>query len=109
MTRYVLAAGKQILLRPDEAVQLGWDPRRAVLVCPPAGMSQHQLAGLLRVLQAGATRDELVMAAESFDDAAAIDELIAALIETGLLTAVPTRPARRVRTASVRVHGRGPL
>ncbi|MEX3644389.1 cyclodehydratase [Mycolicibacterium porcinum] len=109
MTRYVLAAGKQILLRPDEAVQLGWDPRRAVLVCPLAGMSQHQLAGLLRVLQAGATRDELVMAAESFDDAAAIDELIAALIETGLLTAVPTRPARRVRTASVRVHGRGPL
>ncbi|OLP01971.1 cyclodehydratase [Mycolicibacterium porcinum] len=113
MTRYVLAAGRQILLRPDEKVQLGWDPRRAVLVRPPTGMPQNHLARLLRMLQAGATRDELVdelvMAAESFDDAAAIDELISALTETGLLTAVPTRRARPARAASIRVHGRGPL
>ncbi|MED5812273.1 cyclodehydratase [Mycolicibacterium sp. 050232] len=109
MTRYVLAAGRQILLRPDEAVQLGWDPRRAVLVRPPAGMPQNQLAVLLRMLQDGATRDELVMAAGLFDDASAIDELIVELTETGLLTPLTTPRARRARAASIRVHGRGPL
>ncbi|MEV0670558.1 cyclodehydratase [Mycobacterium sp. NPDC050441] len=108
MTRYVLAAGRPILLRPDEAVQLGWDPRRAVLVRPPTGMSQAQLADLLRALQAGATRDELVTAAESFDGAEAIDELITALTETGMLTVVATS-SRATRSASIRVHGRGPL
>ena len=107
MTRYVLAAGRPILLRPDEAVQLGWDPRRAVLVRPPTGMSQAQLTDLLRSLQAGATRDELITAAESFDDDDAIDELIAALTETGILTALT--PPRPTRSASIRVHGRGPL
>lgn len=105
MTRYVLAAGRPILLRPDEAVQLGWDPRRAVLVRPPAGMSQARLADVLRALQGGATRDELVTAAESFD---AIDELIAALTDAGMLTSAAT-PARPTRSASIRVHGRGPL
>ncbi|WP_454789097.1 cyclodehydratase [Mycolicibacterium lutetiense] len=108
MTRYVLAAGRPILLRPDEVVQLGWDPRRAVLVRPPTGMSQAQLADLLRALQAGATRDELITAAESFDDAEAIDELIAALTESGMLTVAAT-PSRPTRSASIRVHGRGPL
>lgn len=107
MTRYVLAAGRPILLRPDEAVQLGWDPRRAVLVRPPTGMSQAQLTDLLRSLQAGATRDELITAAEPFDDGDAIDELIAALTETGILTALT--PPRPTRSASIRVHGRGPL
>ncbi|CRZ15542.1 cyclodehydratase [Mycolicibacterium neworleansense] len=109
MTRYVLAPGRPILLRPDEAVQLGWDPRRAVLVRPPAGMTQAQLAELLRALQTGATRDELVTATEAFDDGGAIDELIDALTETGMLTSMATRPSRRARAASIRVHGRGPL
>lgn len=109
MTRHVLAAGRQILLRPDGSVQLGWDPRRAVLVRPPGGMTQNQLAGLLRTLQIGATRDELVTAADSFDDVEAIDALIDALTGTGMLTAPAARRARRARSASVRVHGRGPL
>lgn len=109
MTRYVLAAGRQILLRPDEAVQLGWDPRRAVLVRPPGGMTQNQLADLLRSLQAGATRDELVTAADPFDDTEAIDELIDALTAAGMLTVLRTRRALPSRSASIRIHGRGPL
>ncbi|MFV8053268.1 cyclodehydratase [Mycobacterium sp. 48b] len=109
MTRYVLAAGRPILLRPDGAVQLGWDPRRAVLVRPPCDMSQAQLADLLRALQAGATRDELVTAAESFGDAAAVDELIGALTGSGILTTPSAAGSRRTRSASIRVHGRGPL
>ncbi len=55
MTRFVLAADRPILLRPDGAVQLGWDPRRAVLVRPPRDMTQTQLADLLRALQVGTT------------------------------------------------------
>lgn len=106
MTRYVLAAGRPILLRPDDAVQLGWDPRRAVLVRPPAGITQAQLVHLLRTLQTGATRDELVTASEPFTGADALDELIDALTTAGVLTAAPDGPAR---SASVRVHGRGPL
>ncbi|MGV0814311.1 cyclodehydratase [Mycolicibacterium boenickei] len=109
MTRYVLAADRPLLLRPDEAVQLGWDPRRAVLVRPPAPMTQAQLAALLRALQVGATRDELITAAESFGDAEAIDELIDALTEVGMLTTRAAAPSRPTRSASIRVHGRGPL
>ncbi|MGW4097423.1 cyclodehydratase [Mycobacterium sp. NPDC004974] len=109
MTRFVLAAGRPILLRPDEAVQLGWDPRRAMLVRPPDGMTQPQLAELLRTLQAGATRDELLTATESFGDTAAIDELLDALTETGMLTTTAGAGSRRTRSASIRVHGRGPL
>ncbi|MGV0741693.1 cyclodehydratase [Mycolicibacterium sp. XJ870] len=102
--RYVLAAGKPVLLRPDGAVQVGWDPRRAVLVRPPAGMTQIQLSALLRTLQGGVTHDELLAEATQFDNAA-VDEVLAALTEAGVLT-VPQRPAR---TAAIRIHGRGPL
>lgn len=109
MTRYVLASGRPILLRPDDAVQLGWDPRRAVLIRPPAGMTQTRLAELLRALQAGATRDELITAAALFDDPEPIDELIDGLTEIGILTALNARPSRPTRSASIRVHGRGPL
>ncbi|MHC9293307.1 TOMM precursor leader peptide-binding protein [Mycobacterium sp. LTG2003] len=106
--RYVLAADKPVLLRPDGAVQVGWDPRRAVLVRPPAGTTQGQLAALLRTLQGGISRSELLTAATKFEfhDTAAIDEVIAALTAAGLLTAPPPPPTR---TASVRIHGRGPL
>jgi hypothetical protein len=110
MTRYVLAAGRPILLRPDDSVQLGWDPLRAVLVRPPAGLSQAQLADLLRALQAGATHDELLTAAGIFDDDAdGIDELIGALTEAGMLTTLTAAPPQPTRSASIRVHGRGPL
>jgi bacteriocin biosynthesis cyclodehydratase domain-containing protein len=106
-TRYVLASGRPVLLRPDGAVQVGWDPRRAVLVRPPGSMTQAQLAGLLRTLQgSGASRDELDTAAAQFDAADAVDELIRALTDTGIVTAASPHPAR---TAAVRIHGRGPL
>lgn len=106
--RYVLATDRPVLLRPDGVVQVGWDPRRAVLVRPPAGTTQTQLAGLLRALQGGITRSELLTAAAQFDiaDAARLDEMITALVEAGLLTIPPQQPAR---TASIRIHGRGPL
>ena len=39
-----------VLLRPDGAVQVGWDPRRAVLVRPPRGLTAAELAALLRTM-----------------------------------------------------------
>lgn len=108
MTRYVLTSGRPVLFRPDGSVQVGWDPRRAVLVKPPDGMTQTQLGGLLRILQRGATRDELGIAATQFAVAehAAVDRLISALIGAGLVSVATADPAR---TASIRIHGRGPL
>lgn len=105
--RYVLTADRPVLVRPDGAVQVGWDPRRAVLVRPPHGMTQAQLAELLRTVQSGATRSELHTAAAQLGAVpeSAVEELIAALDRAGLLAA----PPRRTRSASIRIHGRGPL
>ena len=36
---YALDPALPVLLRPDGAVQLGWSPRRAVLIQPPRGVT----------------------------------------------------------------------
>jgi hypothetical protein len=48
-----------VLLRPDGAVQVGWDPRRAVLVRPPHGLTATGLAAVLRTMQTPITADAL--------------------------------------------------
>jgi bacteriocin biosynthesis cyclodehydratase domain-containing protein len=107
MTRYGLNPAMPVLSRPDGVVQVGWDPRRAVLVRPPAGLTTKALADLLRVLQSGATLADVAALAEGVDESA-ITELIAALVDAGVVTAVaPQRAA--TRSASIRIHGRGPL
>lgn len=105
MTRYALNPAMPVLSRPDGVVQVGWDPRRAVLVRPPSGMSTTALGDLLRVLQSGATLAEVQGIADGVD-ATAISDLVAALVDAGVVAAMP-RP--RTRSASIRVHGRGPL
>src|SRR5213595_1780458 len=100
MGRYTLNPAMPVLLRPDGVVQVGWDPRRAVLVRPPAGLSPHDLAGLLRALQSGATLEELRARFEV--DA---DELVASLVDARVVSSV----RERARCALVRIHGRGPL
>ena len=101
MGRYTLNPAMPILLRPDGVVQVGWDPRRAVLVRPPAGLSPPRLAEMLRTLQAGAT---LAGLQEHFG----VDpgELVTSLVDAGVVT-VAARG--RTRCASIRIHGRGPL
>jgi len=101
MGRYTLDPAMPVLLRPDGAVQVGWDPRRAVLVRPPDGVSPAALAELLRTLQSGAT---LAVLRERFDVDAG--ELVASLVDAGVVTSIARR---RTRAASVRIHGRGPL
>jgi hypothetical protein len=101
MRRFTLNPSMPVLQRPDGVVQVGWDPRRAVLVRPPAGLSAAALADLLRTMQAGATLAELKARFEV--DAG---ELVASLLGAGVVTAAERR---RTRCASVRIHGRGPL
>ena len=101
MRRYALNPSMPVLLRPDGAVQVGWDPRRAVLVRPPAGLSPTALAELLRTLQSGVTLADL--RARFGVDAG---ELVESLVDAGVVTTVERR---RTRAASIRIHGRGPL
>jgi bacteriocin biosynthesis cyclodehydratase domain-containing protein len=105
MTRYALNPAMPVLSRPDGAVQVGWDPRRAVLVRPPSGMTTATLGELLRALQSGATLTEVQGLAGGVD-AAAVADLLSALVDAGVVKAMP-RP--HTRTASIRIHGRGPL
>jgi len=106
MRRYALNPSTPVLVRPDGTVQVGWDPRRAVLVRPPSGWSTAALADLLRSLQSGATVAQLQARAPQGIDPSSIDELIGSLVDAGL---VKTAPRRSSRTASIRIHGRGPL
>lgn len=105
MTRYALSVATPVLLRPDGAVQVGWDPRRAVVIRPPTGLTAAGLAALLRRLQSGTTLADLLAEAPGVD-AAIVEEMLASLVAAGLVT---SRARQRTRTAAVRIHGRGPL
>ncbi|MEE3750675.1 cyclodehydratase [Mycobacterium intracellulare] len=97
-----------VLLRPDGAVQVGWDPRRAVLVRPPSGLAAAELATLLRSMSSPTPLPELQRRAldRGLTDADGLRSLVAQLVDAGVATECG-RP--RGRAPSVRVHGRGPL
>jgi bacteriocin biosynthesis cyclodehydratase domain-containing protein len=106
---YALDPAMPVLLRPDGAVQVGWDPRRAVLVHPPSGLTSVELAALLRSMRSPTPITDLQRQAAgrgSVDD----DEL-ANLVTQLVGAGVATRGCRQSggRAASIRVHGRGPL
>ncbi|MGO4442743.1 cyclodehydratase [Mycobacterium sp. 2YAF39] len=105
MGRYVLDPARPVLLRPDGVVQVGWDPRRAVLVRPPSGLTAGALADLLRRLQSGATLPEIQGHADEAS-ADSIAEVVSSLVDAGVVT---NTARRRTRAASIRIHGRGPL
>jgi bacteriocin biosynthesis cyclodehydratase domain-containing protein len=96
-----------VLVRPDGGVQVGWDPRRAMLVRPPDGLTAGALADLLRTMQSGIAMTELCTLARNrgADDAEAMTAIVASLARAGLVTSSRTR----TRSASIRIHGRGPL
>jgi hypothetical protein len=107
--QYSLDAAMPVLLRPDGAVQVGWDPRRAVLVRPPRGMTTSTLAHVLRMMRSNVAIEELLREAIRFGpvDADEFSALIASLVAAGVARAGTSR--RDGRAASIRVHGRGPL
>ncbi|UXA19381.1 cyclodehydratase [Mycobacterium sp. SMC-4] len=107
MTRYALDPATPVLSRPDGCVQVGWDPRRAVVVRPPDGLPAAVLAELLRALQDAATVSDLQSrAAQHGVPADAVSDLLTGLLSTGVAT---TAVAPRARSAAVRIHGSGPL
>lgn len=106
---YTLDPAMPVLLRPDGTVQVGWDPRRAVRVRPPAGMSAAALAELLRCAQAPTALGDLATRAGRL--AAVPDTELTALLDALVSAGVATaggRPRSR-RAPSIRIHGRGPL
>ena len=109
MLRYTLDPAMPVLLRPDGAVQIGWDPRRAVLVRPPAGLGAGGLAAVLRALAAPLSCTEVrrLARAHGLSDVAGLDELLAGLVDAGVLRERDRRPGGRA--LSIRVHGSGPL
>lgn len=108
LSTYALDPAMPVLLRPDGAVQVGWDPRRAVLVRPPSGLPAAELATLLRSMWSPTPLPELQRRAldRGLTDADGLGDLIAQLVGAGVATECGRS---RGRAPSVRVHGRGPL
>ncbi|GLB82451.1 cyclodehydratase [Mycobacterium kiyosense] len=100
---YCLDPAMPVLLRPDGAVQVGWDPRRAVLVRPPSGLTPGGLAAVLRSMRSPVPLIDLHRQANGED----LTELLQQLVNHGVARREPATSAGR--TASIRVHGRGPL
>ncbi|OBK36572.1 cyclodehydratase [Mycobacterium sp. 1245111.1] len=103
---YALDPALPVLLRPDGAVQVGWSPRRAVLIRPPRDVTATGLATLLRSMHSPLPMSELQRRPSGLSNAE-LSTLIGQLVTAGVVT----RGARHraTRSASIRVHGRGPL
>jgi bacteriocin biosynthesis cyclodehydratase domain-containing protein len=109
--RHTLDPDMPVLMRPDGAVQVGWDPRRAVLVQPPDGLSPAALADLLRAMQSGIAVAELQALAvnRGARDPSAVAVLAASLVRAGVVATASEQADHHARSASIRIHGRGPL
>ncbi|QBC86504.1 cyclodehydratase [Mycobacterium avium] len=105
---YALDPAMPVLLRPDGAVQVGWDPRRAVLVRPPRGLAAAELATLLRSMCSPTPLSELQRRAleHGLTDADGLKNLVTQLVGAGVASACGRSGGR---APSVRIHGRGPL
>jgi hypothetical protein len=109
---YALDPAMPVLLRPDGAVQVGWNPRRAVVIRPPHGLTAAGLATLLRSMHSPLPISELQHQADRHGSVAAseLSDLVTQLVKAGVATCDPGQQQRRPgRSASIRVHGRGPL
>ncbi len=95
-----------VLRRPSGAVQLGWDPERAVVVQPP-GIAADLIAEFLKLLDGLRSHPQIIWQASRFGiPAADALQLLADIDRAGLLV----RPHSRAETVrTLHVHGRGPL
>ncbi|KAA1250117.1 cyclodehydratase [Mycobacterium simiae] len=108
-TCYSLDPAMPVLLRPDGAVQVGWDPRRAVLVHPPSGLTAPAVAALLRSMRSPTPITELQRQAvnSGLTDGNDVANLVNQLVSAGVVTR--RRRNHTGRAAAIRIHGRGPL
>ena len=109
--RYAIDPAMPVLLRPDGAVQIGWDPRRAVLVCPPTGLTPGGLHAVLRAMAAPMALDRVRRLAATYGltDADRFSSLLAELVAAGVLRPDADDTRQAGRALSIRVHGDGPL
>jgi bacteriocin biosynthesis cyclodehydratase domain-containing protein len=107
--QFTLDPAMPVLLRPDGFVQVGWDPRRAVLVRTPRGLTADRLAALLRLMQSRVSMANLLARAVELglDDQAQMVDVVRQLVAANLATRVSR--SRCGRSVSIRVHGKGPL
>lgn len=107
--RYALDPAMPVLLRPDGAVQIGWDPRRAVLVRPPTGLTPGGLAAVLRALTAPMPLEAArrLAGGHGLVDGPGFEALLDDLLAAGVLRVERSDSGRRA--LSIRVHGCGPL
>ncbi|APA96262.1 TOMM precursor leader peptide-binding protein [Nocardia seriolae] len=93
-----------VLMRPNGAVQLGWNPEGAVLVQPPG--PAEAVPALLRLLDGSRTEAEILWQARELGFGTdTTQSLLDQLAVADLLAA--DEPHSRLHT--VRIHGRGPL
>lgn len=96
-----------VLLRPDGGVQVGWDPRRAVVVRPPGGHTSAGLVTVLRAMSSPQSRKHLhALAKKNGIDGETVDALLESLTSHGV---VRPQSDSHGRTLSIRIHGGGPL
>ena len=103
---YALNPAMPVLLRPDGTVQIGWDPRRAVAVRPPGGLSRSGLAAVLKAMPLSPNELHKLARKHGLLDPAALDEVVDGLAGRGVLQPCVTSSGRSL---SVRIHGGGPL
>src|SRR3984957_5799668 len=96
---YALDPALPVLLRPDGAVQGGWDPRRAVLVRPPGGLAAAELAALLRSMRSPIPIAELQR--QATDRGPLSDLLVESLPCSGARIAHSSQPHAAVSPAAV--------
>ena len=95
-----------VLLRPDGCVQLGWSPRRAVLLRPPDGLSVSALLSVLRSLPMETSAAIELALRLGLQDSAALESMLVELSRLGVLQENSSSGGRAL---AVRVHGDGPL
>ena len=95
-----------VLLRPDGCVQLGWSPRRAVLLRPPDGLSVSALLSVLRSLPMETSAAVELALRLGLQDSASLESMLTELARLGVLQESSSSGGRAL---AVRVHGDGPL
>ncbi len=93
-----------VLSRPDGRLQLGWTPGRAVLLTLPAGVDARVVKSILRTMDGSKSRAAILWEASRRGIPTSVTEqFLAQLADSGFV-----HTARR-NTATVRIHGVGPL
>ena len=93
-----------VLSRPDGRLQLGWTPGHAVLLTLPVGVDDRAVKSILRKMDGSRSRANILWEASRRGIPTSVtEELLEQLADSGFV-----HTARR-STATVRIHGVGPL